>query len=60
MVKLQEIITSLHNKQQLLNDKVLISTEYKSNYNRDMKALGDEVLELQKVFIDIISNKKYK
>lgn len=59
MAKLQGIIRSLHSKQQLLNDKVLISAEYKSNYSRDMKALGDEVVELQKVFIDIISNKNY-
>lgn len=59
MTKLQEIISSLHTKQQLLNDKVVISTEYKSNYNRDMKALGDEVVELQKVFVEIISNKNY-
>lgn len=59
MSKLQEIISSLHTKQQLLNDKVLITTEYKSNYTRDMKALGDEVVELQKVFVEIISNKNY-
>lgn len=59
MAKLQEIISSLHTKQQLLNDKVVISTEYKSNYTRDMKALGDEVVELQKVFVEIISNKNY-
>ena len=59
MTKLQEIISSLHTKQQLLNDKVVISTEYKSNYTRDMKALGDEVVELQKVFVEIISNKNY-
>ncbi len=59
MSKLQEIISSLHTKQQLLNDKVIISTEYKSNYTRDMKALGDEVVELQKVFVEIISNKNY-
>lgn len=54
--KLQEIIFSLHSKQKLLNDKVVISTDYNSNYSKDMKALGDEVVELQKVFIEIISN----
>jgi len=59
MAKLQGIISSLHSKQQLLNDKVTISTEYKTNYSKDMKALGDEVVELQKVFIDIISNRNY-
>jgi outer membrane lipoprotein-sorting protein len=58
--QLHELIFSLHQKQQLLNDKVLISNEYGTTYAKDMKVLGDEVVELQKVFIDIISNKNYK
>lgn len=58
--RLQEIIFSLHHKQKMLNEKVIISNEYSSNYSKDMKALGDEVVELQKVFIDIISNRNYK
>lgn len=58
--QLHELIFSLHQKQQLLNDKVLISNEYSTTYTKDMKALGDEVVELQKVFIDIISNKNNK
>lgn len=57
--QLQEIIFSLHHKQKQLNEKVIISTEYSSNYQKDMKALGDEVVELQKVFIGIISNRNY-
>ena len=57
MEKLHDIITSLHYKQKLLNDKVIISTDYSTNYSKDMKAIGDEVVELQKVFIDIISNR---
>lgn len=59
MYKLQTIITSLHFKQQQLNEKVMISNEYNSNYSKDMKSLGDEVVKLQKVFIDIISNRNY-
>lgn len=58
--KLQEIIFSLHHKQKMLNEKVVISNEYSSNYSKDMKSLGDEVVELQKVFIEIISNRNYK
>ncbi len=60
IAQLQGIISSLHAKQQQLKEKVVISTEYKLNYSKDMKALGDEVVELQKVFIDIISNTNYK
>lgn len=59
MEKLEQIIASLHSKHQLLNNQVLISDHYKSNYYNDMKALGDEVVELQKVFIEIISNGNY-
>ena len=55
--QLQEIISSLHVKQLQLNDKVYLSNEYKSTYSKDMKAIGDEVVELQKVFIEIISNR---
>ena len=57
ILKLQEIINSLYQKQKQLNEKVLISDEYRSNYTKDMKSLGDEVVELQKVFINIITNK---
>ena len=58
--KLQEIIFSLHHKQKQLNEKVIISSEFSSNYSKDMKALGDEVVTLQKVFLDIISNRNNK
>lgn len=54
--RLEAIIVSLNAKQQQLNEKVMISSEYKSSYSKDMKSLGDEVVKLQKVFIDIISN----
>ena len=59
MEKLEQVIASLHSKHQLLSNQVLISDDYKSNYSNDMKALGDEVVELQKVFIEIISNGNY-
>lgn len=59
MDKLHQMITSLHSKQQMLNAQVIISDDYKLNYSKDMKALGDEVVELQKVFIEIISNQNY-
>ncbi len=58
MEQLQVIISSLYEKQLLLKNKVLIASEYNSNYTKDMKNLGDEVVELQKVFLEIISNEK--
>ena len=57
MEQLQVIISSLYEKQLLLKNKVLIASEYNSNYTKDMKNLGDEVVELQKVFLEIINNK---
>lgn len=54
--KLEGIIESLYEKQNRLNDKVMISNEYNTNYNKEMKLLGNEVVELQKVFINIIVN----
>ena len=58
MEQLQVIISSLYEKQLLLKNKVLIASEYNFNYAKDMKNLGDEVVELQKVFLEIISNEK--
>lgn len=58
--KLQGVISSLHQKQLKLNDKVSIASEYNSTYLNDMKTLGDNIVELQKVFVDIISNKNNK
>ena len=58
MQKLQSIIVVLHEKQLLLNDKVVIVSDYNIAYKNDMKTLVDTIVELQKVFVEIISNKK--
>ena len=57
MEQLQTIINSLNQRQKLLNDKVFISDQYNLNHRIEMKNLGDDVVQLQKVFIEIISNK---
>lgn len=57
MNKLKKVIRSLHEKQRLLNDKVIINTDFNASYTKDMKALGDEVVELQRVFLELISEK---
>ena len=51
----EAIINSLFEKQKLLNEKVLIADDYKTNYTKDMKLLCDEVVALQKVFINLIA-----
>ncbi|MBY0488113.1 MAG: hypothetical protein K2P85_13150 [Flavobacteriaceae bacterium] len=55
MEQLHQMIVALNQRQKMLNDKVFISDEYNSNYRKDMKNLGDDVVELQKVFMEIIS-----
>jgi len=60
MKKLQRVITLLHEKQLLLNDKVSIATAYSTTHKNDMKTLGETIVELQKVFVEIISNKNNK
>jgi len=55
--KLEEIITSLHQKQLYLNDKVAITTDYNSNYRKKIKNISEEIVELQNVFVTIIEEK---
>lgn len=55
--KLEEIITSLHQKQLYLNDKVAITTDYNSNYRQKIKNISEEIVELQNVFVTIIEEK---
>ena len=47
---------SLVEKQKLLFDKVTILQEYKVNYLKDIKVIGSEIVDLQKIFISCISN----
>ncbi len=58
MLILNQIISSLHQKQILLNDQVSIASDYNSNYTKNIKSIADEVVALQKVFLEIISSKK--
>ncbi|WP_395061654.1 hypothetical protein [Flavobacterium sp.] len=55
MEQLHQMIVALNKRQKMLNDKIFISDQYNSSYKKDMKNLGDDVVELQKVFIEIIS-----
>ena len=54
------IIDGLRMQQALLHDKVSISSNFYTTYRNDMKTLGDEVVQLQKSFVEIISNKNIK
>ena len=55
--KLEDIISSLHQKQLYLNDKVAITTDYNSNYRIKIKNISEEIIQLQNVFLNIIDEK---
>lgn len=60
MEQLHFLIFSQNQKQKALNKTVLISEQFDSSYNSEIKILGYEVLALQKIFIDIINKKNNK
>lgn len=55
---LEKIILNNHKKQNELNSKVLISRDYQTYFQKNMKAIAEEIVELQYIFMQIISNRK--
>lgn len=53
--KLETIISTLYQQQLLLNERVSMSNDYDSVYKKKLKIVSDEIVELQKVFLDVIS-----
>ena len=53
--KLQGVIISLNKKQKFLNTKIEISAEFKMDYLKDVKTISNEIVELQKIFIDLLN-----
>lgn len=60
ILQLQDVLNELTSKNELLLNKVHITEKYKADYKADLKIIANEIVNLQKVFIDIISNKNYK
>lgn len=57
MEKLETLLATLNHKQLYLNDKISISSDYNSNHKVRVKKLSEEIVNLQKVFLEIISIK---
>lgn len=57
MKQLKEVFNSLSSKQELLNHKASISTDFQSNYKSDMKKLSEEIFMLQKRIFELLSKK---
>jgi hypothetical protein len=56
IIKLETLLDTLNHKQLSLNNKVSISSDYNSNQKVRVKKLSEEIVNLQKVFLEIISN----
>ena len=57
MKQLKDIFKNLSSKQEMLNQKASISTDFQSNYKSDMKKLGEEIFVLQKRIFELLSKK---
>ncbi|MCZ8197414.1 MAG: hypothetical protein O9267_07390 [Flavobacterium sp.] len=57
MEKLETLLATLNHKQLYLNDKVSISSDYNSNQKVKVKKLSEEIVNLQKILLEIISIK---
>ena len=57
MKQLKDVFKSLSSKQEILNQKASISTDFQSNYKSDMKKLGEEIFVLQKRIFELLSKK---
>ena len=51
-------IYSLSLKQKELNDKLLISQHFDASFKNEFKTIGEEIISLQELFLNIISEKK--
>lgn len=56
VLKLETLLDTLNHKQLSLNNKVSISSDYNFNQKVRVKKLSEEIVNLQKVFLEIISN----
>jgi len=57
MKQLKEVFNSLSSKQEILNHKASVSTDFQSNYKSDMKKLSEEIFVLQKRIFELLTKK---
>ena len=57
MKQLKDVFNSLSSKQEILNHKASVSTDFQSNYKSDMKKLSEEIFVLQKRIFELLSKK---
>jgi hypothetical protein len=55
--KLEQLLDTMYQKQKVLNEKIVITSDYGFNHKIKTKKIFDEIVKLQKVFLEIITNK---
>lgn len=55
MEQLKELFSNLVKKQEMLNQKAIISSDFQLKYKSDMSKLSEEIFVLQKKIFELIS-----
>lgn len=55
--RLEFLLNTLYQKQIFLKEKLSINSDYNLHHKNKVKKLSEEIVTLQKVFLEIISNK---
>ncbi len=55
--ELESVLNVLYQKETILNNKIIMLSNFNSNHKAKLKKLSEEIINLQKNFLEIISNK---
>lgn len=56
--KMEEVISALYKKQDILQEKVILSNNFKADFDKDFRLICGQIVELQKIFVKIIFKQK--
>lgn len=56
--KMEEIISKLYVKQEMLHEKIVLTNNFKTDFDKDFKLICIHIVELQKIFIKTIFKQK--
>ncbi|GEM_PF-1967081 len=57
MMQLKDVFKNLSNQQETLAQKTYILSEYQSNYQSDVKKIGEEIFMLQQTLFESLSKR---
>ena len=56
--KMEEVISKLYVKQEMLHEKIVLTNNFKTDFDKDFKLICIQIVELQKIFIKTIFKQK--